>query len=96
MVRLVADDAGNEKRGGVLLDGRFMRRLSASSSGGGTTTTRGCALNSIKFALDHGRGDLGGCPASSTSARFCSRRSTKDADIAKRISLEARAIVGGD
>lgn len=100
VARMVADDAENAERGGVLLDGLSMRRLSRELVRWGHHYNQGVhALNSIKFALDHRKGRTwSGCPASSTSARFCSRRSTR---VAARwrgelASLEGRAIVGGD
>ena len=59
VARMVADDAENAKRGGVLLDGLSMRRLSRELVRWGHHYNQGVhALNSIKFALDHGRGDL--------------------------------------
>ena len=99
VVRLVADDAGNEKRGGVLLDGRSMRRLSRELVKWGHHYNQGMhALNSIKFALDHGRGDLEWVSGKlDECALLLVQVDEGRADIAKRISsLEARAIVGGD
>ncbi|MFR1637979.1 MAG: DNA-binding protein [Eggerthellaceae bacterium] len=76
VARMVADDAENAKRGGVLLDGLSMRRLSRELVRWGHHYNQGVhALNSIKFA-HHGRGDLEWCPAS-RRVRVCSRRSTR-------------------
>ena len=91
VARMVADDAANADRGGVLLDGRSMRKLSRELVKWGHHYNQGMhALNSIKFALDHGRGDLSGYPASSTSARFCSRRSKRAARRSQASSTPSR------
>lgn len=99
VVRLVADDAGNAQRGGVLLDGRSMRRLSRELVKWGHHYNQGMhALNSIKFAIDHGRGDLEWVSNKlDECALLLAQVDEGRADIAKSISsLEARAIVGGD
>ena len=99
IVRLVADDAGNAQRGGVLLDGRSMRKLSRELVKWGRHYNQGMhALNSIKFALDHGRGDLDWVSGKlDECALLLAQVDEGRADIAKSISsLEARAIVGGD
>ena len=99
IVRLVADDAGNAQRGGVLLDGRSMRKLSRELVKWGHHYNQGMhALNSIKFALDHGRSDLDWVSGKlDECALLLAQVDEGRADIAKSISsLEARAIVGGD
>lgn len=99
VVRLVADDAANAQRGGVLLDGRSMRKLSRELVKWGHHYNQGMhALNSIKFALDHGRGDLEWVSGKlDECALLLAQVDEGRADIAKSISsLEARAIVGGD
>lgn len=99
IVRLVADDAANAQRGGVLLDGRSMRKLSRELVKWGHHYNQGMhALNSIKFALDHGRGDLKWVSGKlDECALLLAQVDEGRADIAKSISsLEARAIVGGD
>lgn len=99
IVRLVADDAANAQRGGVLLDGRSMRKLSRELVKWGHHYNQGMhALNSIKFALDHGRGDLEWVSGKlDECALLLAQVDEGRADIAKRISsLEERAIVGGD
>ncbi|HJH74254.1 MAG TPA: DNA-binding protein [Eggerthellaceae bacterium] len=99
IVRLVADDAANAQRGGVLLDGRSMRKLSRELVKWGHHYNQGMhALNSIKFALDHGRGDLEWVSGKlDECALLLAQVDEGRADIAKSISsLEARAIVGGD
>lgn len=99
VVRLVTDDAVNAQRGGVLLDGRSMRRFSRELVKWGHHYNQGMhALNSIKFALDHGRGDLEWVSGKlDECALLLTQVDEGRADIAKRISsLEARAIVGGD
>lgn len=99
IVRLVADDAANAQRGGVLLDGRSMRKLSRELVKWGHHYNQGMhALNSIKFAIDHGRGDLEWVSGKlDECALLLAQVDEGRADIAKSISsLEARAIVGGD
>ena len=99
VVRLVADDAGMRSAEACCSTGAPCAGSPASSSSGGTTTTRGCTPSTPSSSHLTMEGAIwSGCQASSTSARCCSCRWTKDrADIAKRISsLEARAIVGGD
>ena len=99
IVRLVADDAANAQRGGVLLDGRSMRKLSRELVKWGHHYNQGMhALNSIKFALDHGRGALEWVSGKlDECALLLAQVDEGRADIAKSISsLEARAIVGGD
>lgn len=99
IVRLVADDAANAQRGGVLLDGRSMRKLSRELVKWGHHYNQGMhALNSIKFALDHGRGDLEWVSGKlDECALLLAQVDEGRADIAKSISsLEARAIVDGD
>ena len=83
----------------MLLDGRSMRRLSRELVKWGHHYNQGMhALNSIKFALDHGRGDLEWVSGKlDECALLLVQVDEGRADIAKRISsLEPRAIVGGD
>ena len=99
VVRLVADDAGNAKRGGVLLDGRSMRKLSRELVKWGHHYNQGMhALNSIKFALDHGRGDLEWVSGKLDECELLLTQVDEGrAELSDRIaSLETRAIVGGD
>ena len=99
VARMVADDAANAQRGGVLLDGRSTRRLSRELVKWGHHYNQGMhALNSIKFALDHGRGDLEWVSGKlDECALLLAQVDEGRADIAKSISsLEARAIMGGD
>ena len=70
VARMVADDAENAKRGGVLLDGLSMRRLSRELVRWGHHYNQGVHWTTEGATWS-------GCPASSTSARFCSRRSTR-------------------
>lgn len=99
VVRLVADDAGNAKRGGVLLDGRSMRKLSRELVKWGHHYNQGMhALNSIKFALDHGRGDLEWVSGKlDECALLLTQVDEGRAELSERIaSLEEHAIVSGD
>lgn len=99
VARMVADDAENAKRGGVLLDGLSMRRLSRELVRWGHHYNQGVhALNSIKFALDHGRGDLEWVSGKLDEcalllAQVDEGRCKMAGELA---SLEGRAIVGGD
>lgn len=99
VVRMVAEDVTNEKRGGVLLDGRSMRRLSRELIKWGHHYNQGMhALNSIKFALDHGRGDL---EWMSGKLDECALLLTQVNEgrleiVGELAALKARAIVGGD
>lgn len=99
VVRMVADDARNAERGGVLLDGRSMRKMSRELVKWGHHYNQGMhALNSIKFALDHGRMDADWISAKLDQcelllAQVDEGRSEIAAGLA---SLEERAIVGGD
>ena len=73
VARMVADDAANAQRGGVLLDGRSMRRLSRELVKWGHHYNQGMhALNSINMRSTMGGATWSGCQASSTSARCCS------------------------
>lgn len=99
VVRMVADDAGNAERGGVLLDGRSMRRMSRELVKWGHHYNQGMhALNSIKFALDHGRGDLGWVAGKlDECALLLAQVDDGRVEIAAGLAaLEGRAIVGGD
>ena len=54
------------------------------------------ALNSIKFALDHGRGDLEWVSGKLDECALLLVQVDEGRGNRERISLEARAIVGGD
>ena len=93
VARMVADDAENAKRGGVLLDGLSMRRLSRELVRWGTTTTRACTPSTPSSSRWTTEGATwSGCPASSTSARFCSRRSTRVAARWRASSPRSKAV----
>lgn len=99
VVRMVAEDVTNEKRGGVLLDGRSIRRLSRELTKWGHHYNQGMhALNSIKFALDHGRGDLEWISGKlDECALLLTQVNEGRLEIAGELAaLKARAIVGGD
>ena len=99
VARMVADDAENAKRGGVLLDGLSMRRLSRELVRWGHHYNQGVhALNSIKFALDHGRGDLEWVSSKlDECALLLAQVDEGRCEMAGELaSLEGRAIVGGD
>ena len=99
IARMVADDAANADRGGVLLDGRSMRKLSRELVKWGHHYNQGMhALNSIKFALDHGRMDADWISAKLDECELLLDQVNEGrSEIASEIaSLEERAIVGGD
>lgn len=99
VARMVADDAGNADRGGGLLDGRSMRKLSRELVKWGHHYNQGMhALNSIKFALDHGRGDLEWVSGKlDECALLLAQVEEGRSEIASELdALEDRAIVGGD
>lgn len=99
VVRMVADDARNAERGGVLLDGRSMRKISRELVKWGHHYNQGMhALNSIKFALDHGRVDADWISAKLDECTLLLAQVNEGrSEIASGIaSLEKRAIVGGD
>lgn len=99
VARMVADDAENAKRGGVLFDGLSMRRLSRELVRWGHHYNQGVhALNSIKFALDHGRGDLEWVSSKlDECALLLAQVDEGRCEMAGELaSLEGRAIVGGD
>ncbi len=99
VVRMVADDARNAERGGVLLDGRSMRKISRELVKWGHHYNQGMhALNSIKFALDHGRVDANWISAKLDECTLLLAQVNEGrSEIASGIaSLEERAIVGGD
>lgn len=92
VVRMVADDPENAKRGGVLLDGLSMRKLSRELVKWGHHYNQGVhALNSIKFALDHGRGDLEGVVRQARRWRAAARTGRGRARRALPEDLGARA-----
>ena len=96
---MVADDAANADRGGVLLDGRSMRKLSRELVKWGHHYNQGMhALNSIKFALEHGRGDLEWVSGKlDECALLLAQVEEGRSEIASELdALEDRAIVGGD
>ena len=99
VVRMVADDARNAERGGVLLDGRSMRKMSRELVKWGHHYNQGMhALNSIKFALDHGRMDADWISAKLDECELLLDQVNEGrSEIASEIaSLEERALVGGD
>lgn len=99
VARMVADDAANADRGGVLLDGRSMRKLSRELVKWGHHYNQGMhALNSIKFALEHGRGDLEWISGKlDECALLLAQVEEGRSEIASELdALEGRAIVGGD
>ena len=99
VVRMVADDARNAERGGVLLDGRSMRKMSRELVKWGHHYNQGMhALNSIKFALEHGRGDLEWISGKlDECALLLAQVEEGRSEIASELdALEDRAIVGGD
>ncbi|MEE1454408.1 MAG: DNA-binding protein [Ellagibacter isourolithinifaciens] len=99
VARMVADDATNADRGGVLLDGRSMRKLSRELVKWGHHYNQGMhALNSIKFALEHGRGDLEWISGKlDECALLLAQVEEGRSEIASELdALEDRAIVGGD
>ena len=99
VVRMVADDARNAERGGVLLDGRSMRKISRELVKWGHHYNQGMhALNSIKFALDHGRVDADWISAKLDECTLLLTQVNEGrSEIASGIALlEKRAIVGGD
>lgn len=99
VARMVADDAANAHRGGVLLDGRSMRKLSRELVKWGHHYNQGMhALNSIKFALEHGRGDLEWVSGKlDECALLLAQVEEGRSEIASELdALEDRAIVGGD
>ncbi|MFR3998932.1 MAG: hypothetical protein ACLTZW_08300 [Paratractidigestivibacter faecalis] len=91
VARMVADDAENAKRGGVLLDGLSMRRLSRELVRWGHHYNRACTPQLHQFTLDP-EGRPGVVSASSTSARFCSRRSTRVAARWRASSPRSKAV----
>ena len=99
VVRMVADDPENTKRGGVLLDGLSMRKLSRELVKWGHHYNQGVhALNSIKFALDHGRGDLEWVSGKlDECALLLAQVEDGRGELSRKISgLAQHAIVGGD
>lgn len=99
VARMVADDAANADRGVVLLDGRSMRKLSRELVKWGHHYNQGMhALNSIKFALEHGRGDLEWISGKlDECALLLAQVEEGRSEIASELdALEGRAIVGGD
>lgn len=99
VVRMVADDPENAKRGGVLLDGLSMRKLSRELVKWGHHYNQGVhALNSIKFALDHGRGDLEWVSGKlDECALLLAQVEDGRGELSRKISgLAQHAIVGGD
>lgn len=58
VVRMIADDAGNAGNGGVLLDGKSVRKIQREIVRWGYHYNQGMrALNAIKCQLEHGRID---------------------------------------
>lgn len=99
VVRMVAGDAGSPEHGGVLLDGRSMRRISRELVKWGHHYNQGVhTLNSIKFALDHGRGDLEWVSGKLDECALLLAQVDEGRTeiVANLAALEARAIVGGD
>lgn len=99
VVRMVAGDAGSPERGGVLLDGRSMRRISRELVKWGHHYNQGVhALNSIKFALDHGRRDMEWIGRKLDECELLLAQVDEGrSEIAGRLAaLEGRAMVGGD
>lgn len=99
VVRMVADDPENAKHGGVLLDGLSMRKLSRELVKWGHHYNQGVhALNSIKFALDHGRGDLEWVSGKlDECALLLAQVEDGRGELSRKISgLAQHAIVGGD
>lgn len=99
IARMVANDAANANCGGVLLDGRSMRKISRELVKWGHHYNQGMhALNSIKFALEHGRGDLEWVSGKlDECALLLSQVDEGRSEIASELAaLEGRAIVGGD
>ena len=99
VARMVADDAANADRGGVLLDGHSMRKLSRELVKWGHHYNQGMhALNSIKFALEHGRGDLEWVSGKlDECALLLAQVEEGRSEIESELdALEGRAIVGGD
>lgn len=99
VVRMVADDAENARRGGVLLDGMSVRKFSRELVKWGHHYNQGMhALNSIKFALDHGRDDLEWVSGKlDECALLLAQVEEGRGELSRKISGLARhAIVGGD
>ena len=99
VARMVADAAANADRGGVLLDRRSMRKLSRELVKWGHHYNQGMhALNSIKFALEHGRGDLEWISGKldECALLFAQVEEGRSEMASELDALEDRAIVGGD
>ena len=99
VVRMIADDAGNAGKGGVLLDGRSVRKIQREIVRWGYHYNQGMhALNAIKYQLEHGRCDyewIGG--KLDETALLLSEVEDGRKSLSSQLSqLESRAIVGGE
>ena len=99
VIRMIADDEANEARGGVLLEGKSVRRISRELVRWGYHYNQGMhALNAIKFALDHGRYDYEWISMKlDESAILLDEVEAGRKELSAQLEdLEGRAIVGGD
>lgn len=99
VVRMIADDTDNAHKGGVLLDGKSIRRIQREIVRWGYHYNQGMhALNAIKYQLEHGRIDYEWIDGKLDETALLL---TEVEDGRKSLSsqlehLESRAIVGGD
>ena len=99
VVRMIADDAGNSGKGGVLLDGRSVRKIQREIVRWGYHYNQGMhALNAIKYQLEHGRCDyewIGG-KLDETALLLTEVEDGRQLLSSQLEDLRAHAIVGGD
>lgn len=99
VVRMIADDAGNAGKGGVLLDGKSVRKIQREIVRWGYHYNQGMhALNAIKYQLEHGRCDyewIGG-KLDETVLLLTEVEDGRKSLSSQLSQLESRAIVGGE